>query len=341
MVSHTQILDALFCEEDHFDTTEENYNFLQQEEEDNSCSSHQYSLNAHSFLNLFEQDEELISLLYKEQRNEPHRGCFEEDLREEVVQWMLRVIGYYSFSALTAVLAVTYLDRFLHRCDQPWMFQLAAVACLSLAAKVDETDVPLLLDFQVEEPMYVFEPKNIQKMEILILSSLEWKMNLITPFSFLDYIARRLSLNDHICGEFLTRCERLILSVITDSRFMAYLPSTMASAAMVHLITSIEPSIDLEHHDRLLGILGINKDKVRECCTLIQEVATNVGIDANNKRKMGSLPCSPTGLFDLSFISDSSNDSWAVASNSSSVSSSPQPQFKRIKTQNAFQFSEF
>jgi len=33
--------------------------------------------------------------------------------------------------------------------DKPWMTQLAAVACLSLAAKMDETEVPLLLDFQV------------------------------------------------------------------------------------------------------------------------------------------------------------------------------------------------
>ncbi|XP_042015783.1 cyclin-D3-1-like [Salvia splendens] len=318
MLPHTQILDTLLCEEDHFDTTE------------NTLLQHQHSLNSDSFLTPFEQDDELRSLLHKEQQNEPHRRSQTKPQIEEVIQWMLRVIAYYSFSPLTAVLAVTYLDRFLHRydSDKPWMFQLAAVASLSLASKVEETDVPLLLDFQVEEPIYVFEPRNIQKMEILILSTLEWKMNLITPFSFLDYIARRLLLNEHLCGEFLARCQRLILSVIADIRFMAYLPSTMATATMIHVITTIEPSIDSEHHDRLLGILGINKDKVQDCCMLIQEVATNV---RTNKRKFGSLPCSPKGVFDLSFISDSSpNDSWAVASNSSSVSSSPQ--LKKIKT---------
>lgn len=71
---------------------------------------------------------------------------------------------------------------------------------------------------QVEEPIYVFQPKNIQKMEILILSTLEWKMNLVTPFSFLDYLARRLGLNEHLCRDFLTRCERLILSVVTGNQ---------------------------------------------------------------------------------------------------------------------------
>lgn len=40
---------------------------------------------------------------------------------------------------------------------------------------------------------------------------------------------------------------------------MAFLPSSMATATMVHVITSIEPSIALEDHDSLLGILGINK----------------------------------------------------------------------------------
>lgn len=343
MVSH-HFLDTLFCEEDHFDCSQ-NF-FLSEEDEEDSCSSHP-SLNFEPFLKLFEQDsllenEELKALLYKEEGKELYEQIPSlAKPRREVVQWMLKVIAYYSFSSLTAVLAVSYLDRFLNRfqphSDKPWMFQLAAVACLSVAAKVDETDVPLLLDLQVEEPKYVFEPKNIQKMEILVLSTLEWKMYPVTPISFLDYIARRLALKSHHCREFLARCERLILSVITDGRFMSFLPSAMATATMLYVITSIEPSLALENHDRLLGILGINKDKVRDCCTLIQEVTTNVGSEPNSKRKLGYLPCSPKGVFDLSFISDSSNDSWAVAS----FSSSPEPQSKKIKTPKAFQFSEF
>ncbi|KAF9592105.1 hypothetical protein IFM89_011943 [Coptis chinensis] len=48
------------------------------------------------------------------------------------------------------------------------MTQLAAVACLSVAAKVEETQVPLLLDLQVEETKYVFEAKSIQRMELLV-----------------------------------------------------------------------------------------------------------------------------------------------------------------------------
>jgi cyclin D3 len=67
---------------------------------------------------------------------------------------------------------------------------------------------------QVEESRYVFEAKTIKRMEILVLSTLEWKMNPVTPLSFLDYITRRLGLKDHLCWEFLRRCERILLSVV-------------------------------------------------------------------------------------------------------------------------------
>lgn len=157
MVSH-HFLDTLFCEEDHFDCSQNS--FLSEEDEEDSCSSHQ-SLNFEPFLKLFEQDsllenEELKALLYKEEEKELYQQIPSlAKPRREVVQWMLKVIAYYSFSSLTAVLAVSYLDRFLNRfqphSDKPWMFQLAAVTCLSVAAKVDETDVPLLLDLQVCE----------------------------------------------------------------------------------------------------------------------------------------------------------------------------------------------
>lgn len=76
--------------------------------------------------------------------------------RQEAVRWILAVNSYHSFSAFTAVLSVDYLDRFLASSHfskemsmKPWMVQLAAIACLSLAAKVAETHVPLLLDLQV------------------------------------------------------------------------------------------------------------------------------------------------------------------------------------------------
>ena len=103
------------------------------------------------------EDEELVSLFSKEEINDIHSKLesnpFMAGARREAVEWMVRVNAHYSFSALTAVQAVNYFDRFLYgfdfQGDKPWMTQLAAVACLSVAAKMEETQVPLLLDFQV------------------------------------------------------------------------------------------------------------------------------------------------------------------------------------------------
>jgi len=102
----------------------------------------------------WEDDDELATLLSKEKE---FHLCFQslisDGSRKKALDWMLRVISYYNFTATTAVLAVNYFDRFVSglcfQKDKPWMSQLAAVACLSIAAKVEETQVPLLLDLQV------------------------------------------------------------------------------------------------------------------------------------------------------------------------------------------------
>lgn len=62
---------------------------------------------------------------------------------------------------------------------------------------------------------FVFEAKTIQRMELLVLSTLKWKMNPVTPLSFIDHIMRRFGFMSNIHLDFLRRCERLILGIIT------------------------------------------------------------------------------------------------------------------------------
>lgn len=145
------LLDALYCEEEKWEDEEE------QVEENPSFSSSSSSPFVLLQQDLFWEDEDLVTLFSKEE--EQGVTCLDDVYlstdRKEAVGWILRVNAHYGFSALAAVLAVTYLDKFvcsysLQR-DKPWMLQLVSVACLSLAAKVEETHVPLLLDFQVND----------------------------------------------------------------------------------------------------------------------------------------------------------------------------------------------
>ncbi|KAK1371302.1 hypothetical protein POM88_037394 [Heracleum sosnowskyi] len=46
--------------------------------------------------------------------------------------------------------------------------QLLVIACLSLAAKMEETEVPQCINLQVGESKFLFEAKTIQRMELLV-----------------------------------------------------------------------------------------------------------------------------------------------------------------------------
>lgn len=74
--------------------------------------------------------------------------------------------------------------------EQLWAIKLLSVACLSLAAKMEELNVPALSEFQLED--YHFESKVIQRMELLVLNTLEWRMASTTPFAFLYYFITKL-----------------------------------------------------------------------------------------------------------------------------------------------------
>lgn len=149
-LTQNPVFDALYCEEEEDVRFDGNvygglgdFDEIQKEESFACLSEH----------DLVWEDDELDALLSKERCVEMGtNGCL-ETTREEAIAWMLKVIGFYGFNAATAVLAVNYYDRFIARVcfqkDVPWMTQLAAVACLSIAAKVEETQVPVLLDLQV------------------------------------------------------------------------------------------------------------------------------------------------------------------------------------------------
>ncbi|RYR00107.1 hypothetical protein Ahy_B07g088185 [Arachis hypogaea] len=147
-------------------------------------------------------------------------------------------------------------DRFLlsfhFQREKPWMIQLASVTCISLVAKVEETQVPLLLDLQVEDVKYVFEAKTIQRMELLILSTLNWKMHHVTPLSFLDHIIRRLGLKTHLHWQFLKRCENLLLSLLLGKNCSPF-PIALR---------------DIKQHDIIQSMRGILVDWLVEICIM-------------------------------------------------------------------------
>ncbi|ONK78956.1 uncharacterized protein A4U43_C01F1400 [Asparagus officinalis] len=309
--------DPLFCPEEPF--IEELY-------EPNVERTHLFEPNS-------DADEFLSSLLTNEQKPQNFTNLNDPYLlsaRNDAVQWIKTTSSRFGFNALTILLAVNYLDRcFLCSAglrlqqDKPWMKQLSAVACLALAAKVEETRVPFLLDLQIppaaeEVAGFVFEAKTVRRMELLVLTTLGWRMNPVTALDFIQCILPKLKdCDDDTAVEVLRSCEHVLASVLSDWRWVQFPPSVWAAAA-----TMQATGVHSDAMQHIFDLLQVSKENVEECRGLIVELMGN----GCNKRKSCCLnPPSPNEVIAscFSYESSSSLDSWQVLP--SSVSSSPDP----------------
>ena len=64
---------------------------------------------------------------------------------------------------------------------------------------------------QVGDAGYVFEAKTIQRMELLVLSTLNWRMQAVTPFSYMDYFLNKLNGGNTAPRSWLFQSAELIL----------------------------------------------------------------------------------------------------------------------------------
>ncbi|XP_059459092.1 cyclin-D1-1-like [Corylus avellana] len=195
--------------------------------------------------------------------------------RKDSVNWMLKVHAYYNFRPETAYLSVNYMDCFLASHTLPqgkgWPLQLLSVACLALAAKMEETSVPLLLDLQVKGNKFLFKPKTVQRMELLVMSNLKWRLRRTTPFDFLHYFVAKLScqlaspLND--CSQVLSRASDLIISTCHVIDFLDYPPSSIAAAAV--LCATDQNMEDQEYLSYFH--MRVSKELVKKCRNLMKQ----------------------------------------------------------------------
>ncbi|KAL9461259.1 hypothetical protein AB3S75_004290 [Citrus x aurantiifolia] len=191
-------------------------------------------------------DEEFIEKLVEKETDFGSKGCgFSDDCstrtqswlkcaRLDAIEWIFNKRAMFGFQFRTAYLSVDFLDRFLSKRSiddgKLWTIRLLSVACLSLAAKMEECQVPALSEFQVDD--FDFENKVIQRMELLVLSTLDWKMGSITPFAFLHYFMIKL------CGEcrpkeLVSRAVELIMTITKVINLMNHRPSAIAAAAVL------------------------------------------------------------------------------------------------------------
>ncbi|CAN6195799.1 unnamed protein product [Urochloa humidicola] len=250
--------------------------------------------------------------------------------RAESVAWIIKVQEYYGFLPLTAYLAVNYMDRFLslHRLPEDgWAMQLLAVTCLSLAAKMEETLVPSLLDLQVEgTSRYVFEPGTILRMELLVLTALNWRLRSVTPFTFIDFFACKVDPGGRHTRCLISRATQVILAAMhgsllscTSSSWQDHCPSSMAAAAVLYA-TGETPSLESVSPGAAVSwCIGLAEEAISSCYRLMQQLVIG-----------GSVQTRAAGTTAASAVNLCCSDE--TLSSHSSSSSSPPPAKRRKRS---------
>ncbi|CAM8878481.1 unnamed protein product [Rhodiola kirilowii] len=202
----------------------------------------------------------------------------EASTREESIAWIVKVAAFYGFQPLTTYLSISYLDRFLSARQFPitcsWPYQLLSVTCLSLAAKMEELLVPSLIDLQTEGVVakHIFEPKTVQRMELLVLSVLEWRLRLITPFNFLAFFAYKLDPTGRYNGVISLQASDIILEAVSDGRIFQFRPSCIAAAALVCVANKFT---GLSHVDSEIAESwcdGLIREEITSCCGILHNI---------------------------------------------------------------------
>ncbi|KAK6160151.1 hypothetical protein DH2020_003532 [Rehmannia glutinosa] len=265
-------------------------------------------------------DEESIAGLLEDEidlaaiDSRPSHQSIDASARAESVAWILKVQRYYGFQPLTAYLSVSYFDRFLYSHPLPklngWPFQLLSVACLSLAAKMEEPLVPSLLNLQVEGAKFIFEPKNIQRMELLVLRVLDWRLRSIVPYCYLSFFAVKIDPTGTYTGFLTSRAKEIILSTIQETSFLEYRPSCIAAATILCAANDLPnfSFITAQHAESWSD--GLHKDTIMCCYQLIRQIM----LKNRPKKQIKVLP----QLRVMTRASITSSDSSSSSSSSSS-----------------------
>ncbi|XP_028767247.1 cyclin-D4-1-like [Neltuma alba] len=252
--------------------------------------------------------------------------------RQKSTNWIFKVHAHYQFRPVTALLSVNYFDRFLSCSSLPpagWPFQLLSVACLSLAAKMEERRIPNLLDLQIFDPGFVFESKSVQRMELWIMSQLNWRLRSVTPFDYLHYFFSKLpaSSSDPKPGS-ATRLFRASQFILTTTRvldFLRFAPSSIAAAAVLcsaGVASDVYPQSLPCFHD------SMNKEMMRSCHRLMETY-----VDDTCRGNEAAPPSSPAGVLDAAAAAaHAGSDTRSENAGSAATTQTDQRRRKRLRS---------
>jgi len=248
--------------------------FYSQEIDDPSkSSSPQHSVMLDGVQSMLRQEEtfykctDYINTLEEKNQVLPNMEVLNEFWRDKICEWYYEVVDLFEISREVVSISLNLLDRFLAKvsCEKA-QFQLAAIATLNIAIKLQETR-PLKLATFMKLSRGCFTVENIIDCEFLILQTLSWHVHPPTSLSFARIFLKLLPSSIPLLtkNNMLEYSEFMLEVAVCEYSLVASRPSVLAFAAILNSIQDIGsvqfPSFAYDRFlEDIYQLVGLNID---------------------------------------------------------------------------------
>mmetsp|Transcript_25545 Transcript_25545/g.55387 ORF Transcript_25545/g.55387 Transcript_25545/m.55387 type:complete len:334 (-) Transcript_25545:828-1829(-) len=225
--------------------------------------------------------------------------------RSKVTAWLLEFEEEFAISPDTIAVAVNFMDRYLSTTStQKGIVQLLAMGAIFIASKIHETENPIGMTELRDLADGEYLESDIKLMELELLRVIQWKLNPVTPQSFMNHFMQYVACeNDRkiLHEDAVTFLDIIIPEYI----FLRYPPSVQATAAMLcafHMTGKC--SKKWEQSMAKYGLL--QNPSVAECKTrmwemfeIINQMCPQSSMMSSQEMERFNANNSPTGVADM------------------------------------------
>ncbi|KAH1103239.1 hypothetical protein GYH30_037283 [Glycine max] len=118
-----------------------------------------------------------------------------------------------------------------------------------------------------------FKAQSIQRMELLILGALKWRMRSITPFSFLHFFISLAEIKDQSLKQTLkNRASEIIFNAQNGIKFLEYKPSTIAATSLIFASHELFPQQYSTLRASIKACEYLDEETLSKCFDLMQDM---------------------------------------------------------------------
>jgi len=227
---------------------------------------------------IFRDDRVLESLLTTERSYMPSKCYFSTTqndiqpyMRKMVTSWMLEVCEEFGCEDQIFPLSINYMDRFLSvRRISRTQLQLLAAVCLLLASKIRQCRA-LSLQQLVYLTDYSVTEQQLKEFELALLHRLNWDLNSVTSFDFVEQLLARLTLKSS--SRLIRRHAHTFIALCTtEVEFLETPASLVAGAAVCAAVSGLNMPGAEEAVDQVATCLRLEPQQVRHIMRRIEEM---------------------------------------------------------------------